>query len=142
MRQRSASVLVQNRYVGDVGDYLKYALLRQLQGKRALGIAWYRVADENRNADGKHISYLKQPKRWSDIDPRVFSALRKIVESGERTLDAVHASGIFDNVTFAAKTIEVAFGGGNARANGPHRSTRSRQPWKTALWSSSIRTTA
>ena len=32
---------MQNRYVGDIGDYVKYGLLRALADGRQLGVAWY-----------------------------------------------------------------------------------------------------
>lgn len=57
---------LQNRYVGDVGDFGKYHLLKVLsQGQGtgegvslSLGVVWYLVPDESHNADGKHIRYL------------------------------------------------------------------------------------
>jgi hypothetical protein len=57
---------MQNRYVGDIGDYGKYALLRHLcacaTGKSLrLGVIWCLFPDETINNDGKHISYLKDP---------------------------------------------------------------------------------
>ena len=54
--------LVQNRYAGDVGDYVKFGLLRALtdaddEPALSLGVMWYLTADEDHNQDGKHISY-------------------------------------------------------------------------------------
>ena len=54
---------MQDRYAGDVGDFLKLGLLRWLtaaddqhQGL-SLGMLWYLTVDESHNDDGKHISY-------------------------------------------------------------------------------------
>jgi hypothetical protein len=60
---------VQNKYVGDVGDYCKLGLLRWLCGMHpdtgdtqlSLGVGWYAVPDDfdpPSNRDGRHISYL------------------------------------------------------------------------------------
>lgn len=54
---------VQDRYASDLGDYLKFGLLRRLAppgglASPRLGVVWYRSADETHNADGKHITYL------------------------------------------------------------------------------------
>jgi hypothetical protein len=53
---------MQNRYVGDVGDFAKYALLRSISNgtPRALRLAviWYLYPDEIHNSDGRHVSYL------------------------------------------------------------------------------------
>ena len=57
---------MQNRYVGDIGDFGKYHLLKTLCAGNntalalSLGVVWYRVPDENHNDDGKHIRYLEQ----------------------------------------------------------------------------------
>ena len=32
---------MQDRYVGDIGDFVKYALLRVVTGESKLGVAWY-----------------------------------------------------------------------------------------------------
>ena len=54
---------MQDRYAGDLGDFLKLGLLRYLvaatDGRPALrlGVVWYRVPDEAHNADGKHVAY-------------------------------------------------------------------------------------
>ena len=60
---------VQNKYVGDIGDFCKLGLLRWLSGmhpetsstKFSLGVGWYAVPDDfdpPANRDGRHISYL------------------------------------------------------------------------------------
>ena len=69
---------VQHRYVGDVGDFLTYGLLRVLSdaGIGRLGVIWYLVADETHNADGRHVTYLAPGNRIGqqlrDCDPSLF----------------------------------------------------------------------
>ena len=61
---------MQDRYVGDVGDFGKYGLLRYLGGKldggfeyfepMRMGVIWYLYPDESHNADGKYTGYLDE----------------------------------------------------------------------------------
>src|SRR4029077_3434148 len=52
---------MQDRYAGDVGDYVTLALRRHLSGAdRKLGIAWYLHPD---TTGGGHIRYLSDPAR-------------------------------------------------------------------------------
>ncbi|MCW5684212.1 MAG: hypothetical protein KIT85_07420 [Pseudolabrys sp.] len=76
--------------MGDVGDFAKYAVLRALTKKRALrlGVVWYLFGDESYNNDGRHISYLYKPD-FRILDPDLHDALKKLVESGRRSVSAV-----------------------------------------------------
>jgi len=76
---------MQNRYVGDVGDFVKLALFKALSPGHRLGVVWYLVPNESHNRDGRHVRYLNDNK-WRRFDPEVFDALAKIVEIGERTV--------------------------------------------------------
>ena len=44
---------MQDRYVGDVGDFVKYGLLRAIRGTKRLGVAWYLHPDAGPAGDGK-----------------------------------------------------------------------------------------
>ena len=99
----SGARLVQDRYVGDVGDYVKLALLRALSPGMRLGVAWYRYPNEGHNEDGRHIAYLSYPSLWRDLDPVLFDHLRSVVESG-RSVAELAKSGALD-ATFADETI-------------------------------------
>ena len=98
---------MQNRYVGDVGDFGKYGLLRHLTGQREtppsesdlrLGVAWYLYPDESHNADGKHTGYLDDTTanlaRYRACDPDLYDTMRRLVESGSRNIAAVQNSQI------------------------------------------------
>lgn len=71
--------LMQDRYAGDIGDFVKLGLLRAISPGRKLGIAWYRYPDEDHNRDGRHISYLEQAGRYEHFDPFLFCHLRSTV---------------------------------------------------------------
>ena len=72
---------MQDKYVGDIGDFGKYSLLNAVSQGSLLGVAWYKYPDETNN-DGKHIDYLDQGEKWRRLDPDVFDGLIKIVRSG------------------------------------------------------------
>ncbi len=98
---------MQNRYVGDVGDFGKYGLLRYLTGQREtpppapairLGVVWYLYPDESHNADGKYTGYLAGTSRnhaaFRVCDPDLYDSLRSLVEANQRNIVAVQQCGI------------------------------------------------
>jgi hypothetical protein len=85
---------MQDHYAGDIGDYVKLALLRKLGSGRRLGVAWYLYPDEPR--DGGHINYLNNP-RWQHLDPDLFVALRHVVDQG-RSVDALERTGMLNAI--------------------------------------------
>ena len=76
---------MQDRYVGDIGDYLKLGILRALSPGYRLGIAWWLYPDESHNRDGRHIGYLHRPDQWRHYDPKLFDALAQIVSTARGT---------------------------------------------------------
>lgn len=95
---------MQDRYVGDIGDFGKYGLLRALcrpqfgneRPDLALGVVWYLVPDEKHNGDGKHIRYLGPPYRekFRECDPPLYDALVRIARSGSRSVSTIREAGI------------------------------------------------
>jgi hypothetical protein len=70
---------MQDRYAGDVGDFIKLGLLRHIArtsesqiGALRPGINWYLTGDEAHNQDGKHTGYLdlKNRSRYAPPGPR------------------------------------------------------------------------
>lgn len=96
---------MQNRYAGDVGDYVKLALLRALARGEVPGVAWYLHPDETHNGDGRHLSYLEHPQVWRALDPDLFDQLQTAVQCG-RSVDALVAAGVLVNWTLAGERIE------------------------------------
>ena len=67
---------MKNQYVGDIGDYGKYGLLRFLAGHGIkIGINWY-LTENDRSADGKFTDYLKRPEERI-YDPVLFDVLKE-----------------------------------------------------------------
>jgi hypothetical protein len=91
---------MQNRYVGDVGDFAKYGLLRQLtmDDQLNLGVIWYLFDDETHNSDGRHVTYLKSPT-FRALDPQLHLALEGLISAGRRSVKAVAKSGILSDGT-------------------------------------------
>ncbi|MFN3725227.1 MAG: HD domain-containing protein [Allosphingosinicella sp.] len=77
---------MQDRYSGDIGDFIKLGLLRALAPGRRLGVAWFKTPDETHNSDGRHVGYLDQPERWRHLDADLFAHLRETVSSGKRSI--------------------------------------------------------
>lgn len=104
MRQRFSLAAMQDRYAGDIGDYFKFALLRRLipeSRSQTLGVAWYRVPNEQGNEDGKYIRYTEKPDFWSGMCPASFRELAQIARAGAgRSVAALQATGLLGDAVF------------------------------------------
>lgn len=91
---------MQNRYVGDVGDFAKYSLLRSVSAKRGLtlGIVWCLFNDESHNGDGRHTRYLRTGELRA-LDSELHDCLAKIVHSGKRSVQDICAANLFPSST-------------------------------------------
>lgn len=97
---------MQNKYVGDIGDFGKYGLLRALCGfrdadharKLDLGIVWYLNPDDNKPG-GDHIEYLDDPPPYRSCDPLLFHTLYWVVKAKHRNVDSIGESEIFPPCT-------------------------------------------
>ena len=101
---------MQDRYVGDVGDFGKYGLLRALCRSESaqdpalkLGVVWYLTPDETHNNDGRHIGYLnptpKNLKAFRRCDPELYDMLGGIVQNDQRQVSAIRDRGVLPNGT-------------------------------------------
>ncbi|MGD0731495.1 MAG: hypothetical protein ABR956_09525 [Terracidiphilus sp.] len=79
---------MQERYLGDVHDYIKFALLRHLHKalKIRIGVNWYLTDPEN-NGDGRIRGFLERPPEWECLDKDLFDKLRPFREPTYRTLE-------------------------------------------------------
>lgn len=75
---------MKNQYVGDIGDYGKYSLLRflSLHGIQ-IGINWY-LTENDLSSDGRYTDYLKKDSERV-FDPIVYDALQNIVSRNDRS---------------------------------------------------------
>lgn len=96
---------MQNRYIADIGDYLKFAILRELSPGRRLGVLWWLFADEDHNRDGGHREYLERPKEWRHFDPELFDTLYKIDEGKQHNVHSIENSSILPRAAFVSDQI-------------------------------------
>jgi hypothetical protein len=121
---------MQDRYVGDVGDFGKFALLRALTGSPQpaprLGVVWCRFPDEGHNGDGLHVAYLRRPD-FAVLDPLLHAALGALVTDGRRCLSAVQSAGILppDTVYFDELLHDPSRDDGR-----PSTRVRAREAWR------------
>ena len=95
---------MQDRYAGDLGDFLKLGLLRWLVAPsfeappQRLGVVWYLAPDESHNADGKHVAYLDPQssagRQLRPLDPDLYDRLTAMVATGERSVAQLEAFGV------------------------------------------------
>ena len=113
---------MQNRYVGDIGDFAKHGLLRFLSGitddvkldpKLQLGLIWYMYHEPKEHppggnvkviGDGGHTGYLARipgddRSEFRDCDPELWEALRDLVFRGARCVHCVEEAGILPKDT-------------------------------------------
>jgi hypothetical protein len=84
---------MQDQYVGDIGDFGKYAWLKFLAvGDVVLRIVWYLTRTKGGSADGGFIQYLSSPDEANGLgncDKELFDTLREIVQGGDRRVAGV-----------------------------------------------------
>jgi len=115
---------MQDRYVGDANDFIKYALLRRLQetavgGQRLrLGVCWYLtdpaiVDATNPQNDGGRVQYLlNENDRKRSVDPELFDLLTDVlvddgrIDESRRNVAVIQDSGLFrEDTLFHAETV-------------------------------------
>ena len=99
---------MQNRYIGDVGDFGKYGLLRALcattdeNSMLSLGIVWYLTCPKRQELtkdDGKHRSYLDKPQKFRGCDSGLFNQMLTFKDTTRRNVSAIPSLGIFPSTT-------------------------------------------
>ena len=127
---------MQNKYVGDIGDFWKYGLLRRLTcpefaaSPLSLGVIWYLFDDEN-NQDGKKIGYLKDEKKiakFRQCDVHLFDTLQQIV-NGKRDVSAIEQSELFPSNTVFFSDILSYEGMSPHGEVARHRRLKHRSDW-------------
>jgi hypothetical protein len=98
---------MRNNYIGDIGDFVKFGLLRALcnptaqdgSPSLALGIIWHLTTDPEKNNDGKHIHHYSKPERYRDCDPKLFDILCTLVSDPNRSIQKIRTSELFPKTT-------------------------------------------
>ncbi|MYC34728.1 MAG: hypothetical protein F4X64_16315 [Chloroflexi bacterium] len=97
---------MQDKYVGDFGDFVKYGLLRHLSEGKQLGVAWYLHPNEE-GPDGRKLGYLKKPDIWKPLDRDLFNGLNTIVQSESRSVAALESSSLLNGAKFTNERLET-----------------------------------
>ena len=95
---------MKNQYVGDIGDYGKYGLLRFLANHGiCIGVNWY-LTENDESSDGKFTDYLKDKESPDRLcDPELFDTLRKIVlprSIQEKNVDMIREAELIPNACY------------------------------------------
>ena len=96
---------MQNRYAGDIGDYVKLALLRAVSEGRRVGVAWWLCPDGGPAGDGRHVAYLDAPATWRHLDASLFDALQHIVSSNQRSVATLEQLQLLPDAVYCSDTI-------------------------------------
>lgn len=112
--------IMKNQYVGDIGDYGKYSLLKTFSdaGIR-LGVNWYLTPDDGSN-DGKFTKYL-QNESMRKYDPAVYDVLQKIGSKPGKSVRDVMTSGLLPEAVFYDRELSPS--------GGPTERAEARKAW-------------
>jgi len=97
---------MKDQYVGDIGDFEKYSVLRALQRASGLPlvVCWMLTAPDT-TGEGGRIDYLRSPERYRHLEPLVFDALDELVRRDRRSCEAVEAAGFLDHAAFVREQL-------------------------------------
>lgn len=97
---------MKNQYIGDIGDYGKYGLLRSLAlNGIKIGLNWYLCPDDNRT-DGNHTEYLLD-ERMRVYDAEVYDVMKTLAFRKDKTVQMVENSGIFEGISFYHELLDL-----------------------------------
>jgi hypothetical protein len=96
--------LMRSGYVGGVGDFGKFALLRHLMRSRRLAV-YFCLSNANGDESGqaRYFDYLRQPDKFQHLAPDLFAQLVRLEASrgeGADPLLALRSSGVLGDATF------------------------------------------
>lgn len=96
---------MKNQYVGDIGDYGKYGLLRFLTNHGIkIGINWYLTEDDG-SSDGRHTGYLNRPEE-AIYDSELFKSLQKIAFRSDKTVRMIEDANIIPGAEFYGQILK------------------------------------
>jgi hypothetical protein len=100
-------ITVKDQYFGDVNDFRKYGLLRQLvlPDGLSLGVCWMLTPPDGRS-DGRFLKYLGKPKKYRHRDSELFEYLKQVVEvDGDRRIARIQDSTLLGSALFQSSTL-------------------------------------
>lgn len=108
---------MQDRYAGDIGDFTKFGLLKELQNQGlSIGLNWYKTeppaSEKNpdgsyKQDDGKHIQYSDNPE-IRDCDPCLAEKLSQVAKMEEkRSISALEEASLLPDIVYYHASISV-----------------------------------
>lgn len=97
---------MKNQYIGDIGDYGKYGMLRSLAAAGVkIGINWYLSPDDGRT-DGNHTEYLSDAK-MRGYDAVAYDVMKDLAFRNDKTVQMVENSGILNGMSFYSELLKL-----------------------------------
>ena len=95
---------MKNQYVGDIGDYGKYSLLRFLaESNVRIGVNWYLTKNDG-STDGKFTEYLKNSDE-AVYDNVIFHKLKKIAGRSDKAVQDVEKENLIPGALYYNELI-------------------------------------
>lgn len=95
---------MQDRCVGNIGDFGKLALLRHLMVDRRLAICWYITGQRSDSRDhDRYFEYLDRSEDFRHFAPEIYDTLKEIVRGASTDLPriaALETSGLLEGAVF------------------------------------------
>ena len=96
---------MKNQYIGDIGDYGKYGLLRFLSGQEIkIGVNWYLTPADGRT-DGNHTEYLRD-ERMRVYDNKLYDSMAKVAFCENKHIRMVEQDGILNGLRFYSELMD------------------------------------
>jgi len=99
---------MQDRYTGDVGDFGKLGMLREIANTGLkVGVNWYLTykPEEHGKEDGKHTGYLND-QAFKGCDDELLESLRVVVVSGKRSVAALEHANLIPGARFYSEILK------------------------------------
>ena len=95
---------MKNQYVGDIGDYGKFGLLRFLTNHGIkIGINWY-LTENDGSSDGRYTGYLNRSEE-AIYDSELFKSLQKIAFRSDKTVRMIEDANIIPGAEFYGQIL-------------------------------------
>ena len=95
---------MKNQYIGDLGDYGKYSLLRAFVNAGVkVGVNWY-LTENDGSTDGKFTDYLKKDE-LRRYDPVVYDELKKVAFKNTKSVRDIQESGLLGETIFYSEVL-------------------------------------
>ena len=96
---------MKNQYVGDIGDFGKYGLLRFLANHGIkIGVNWYLTEDDS-SSDGRFTGYLNHPEEGIS-DPELFYVLKEIAFRSDKSVNMIQDAHIIQGAEFYKEILK------------------------------------